>query len=76
MSIKVLEALKKEKQTIRDLTEVAVDVGNVVSLIRKLVNRIKLRRAKRRADKLLKQLEKEGVQAPADEEMAVQEATE
>lgn len=76
MSIKVLEALKKEKQTIRDLTEVAVDVGNVVSLIRKLVNRIKLRRAKRRADKLLKQLEKEGVQVPVDEEMAVQEAAE
>lgn len=57
MSNKLIQALERQEKIIGEANELMANLGPAISLIKKIVTRIKIRRAHRKAEKLRKQIE-------------------
>lgn len=57
MSKKLIQALERQEKIIGEANELIANLGPAISLIKKIVTRIKIRRAKRKAENLRKQIE-------------------
>lgn len=57
MNRKLIQALERQEKIIGEANEIIANLGPAISLIKKIVTRIKIRRAKRKAENLRKQIE-------------------